>query len=174
MRVSLVIWRLLVGCFNGSKLLPHKEILSHNSAGINHHFRLITILILLILDGIHPNPGPQKSKDHNFSVFFWNLNSLPVNFFKLSLLSTYNCIYQYDLICLSETFLDSSISSNDERLSLEGYDMIRVDHPNNVKRGGVCVYIKNSLATRICNISNLNECIVVELNINNKKGYVIL
>ena len=67
----------------------------------------------------------------------------------------------------------SSISSNDERLSLEGYDMIRVDHPNNVKRGGVCVYIKNSLATRICNISNLNECVVVELNINNKKGYVI-
>ena len=174
MPVSLVIWRLLVGCFNGSKLLPHKEILSHTSTGFNHHFWLITILILLILDGIHPNPGPQKCKDHNFSVFFWNLNSLPVNnFFKLSLLSTYNCIYQYDLICLSETFLDSSISSNDERLSLEGYDMIRVDHPNNVKRGGVCVYIKNSLATRICNISNLNECIVVELNINNKNGYVI-
>ena len=177
MPVSLVIWRLLVGCFNGSKFLYHKETLSHCTIGNNHRFLFFTILLLLILGGdIHLNPGPwsKRCNEHNFSVCFWNLNSIPVNnFFKISLLSAYNCIYKYDLICLSETFLNSSFSPNDGRLNLEGYDMVRADHPNDVKRGGVCVYIKNSLATKICKISNLTECIVVELNVNNKKGYVI-
>ena len=136
---------------------------------------LIAILALLLLHGdVHPNPGPKKDEDYNFSICHWNVGSLGVhNFSKLSLLSSYNYIYKYDFICLSDTFLDSSFLPTDERLNLDGYNLVRSDHPNNVKRGGVCVYIKNSLSTRICNISNLNECVVIELNINNKKGYII-
>ena len=51
--------------------------------------------------------------------------------------------------------------------------MIRADHPNNVKRGGVCFYVKESLT--VCNFSNsyLSECQTLEVTIGNKKGYVI-
>ena len=58
-------------------------------------------------------------------------------------------------------------------MSLQGYNLIRADHLDDVKRGGVCVYVKDSLATRVCVITKLNECIVIELNINSKKGYII-
>ena len=130
------------------------------------------MLLLLLGGNVHPNPGPtrKKDKDYNFSLCSWNVNSISVNnFSKLSLLSSYNSIYRYDLICLSETFLDSSFSTDDDRLSLDGYDLIRADHPQDIKRGGVCVYIKNSLGAKICGLSKLKECIVIELNLNKKR-----
>ena len=50
--------------------------------------------------------------------------------------------------------------------------MVRVDHPNNVKRGGVCAYVMESLPVR--NFSNpyLSEYLTLEVTIGNKKGYV--
>ena len=175
MPVSLITWRLLVGRFNGSKPSYHKCFKSYIPIGNNHCPLLFFFMILLLLCcDVHPNPGPIRDKDFNFSVSCWNIGSiLAHNFSKLSLLSSYNSIYNYDLICLTETFLDSSFLPDDPRLSLEGYNLIRSNHPNDVKRGGVCVYVKNYLAIRVCNISNLNECIIIELNLKNKKGYVI-
>ena len=114
------------------------------------------ITFLLLSGDVHQNPSPKNVKTYNFSVCYWNINSISVhNFAKLSSLASYNSIYKYDLICLSETFLDSSFLPGDERLNLNGYNLIRNDHAGDVKRGGVCVYIKNSLATRICNASRL-------------------
>ena len=55
---------------------------------------------------------------------------------------------------------------------IEGYNLIRSHHPGNVKRGGVCIYYKESLAVRIVNIASLTECLVCEAAIQNKKGYV--
>ena len=51
--------------------------------------------------------------------------------------------------------------------------MIRADNPHNCKKGGVSIYFKEHLA--VCPISplNLNECLVLEINIQNKKGFVI-
>mgnify|MGYP001802894272 FL=1 len=98
---------------------------------------------LLLLSGdIEKNPGPKSNT--NLKVCHWNLNSLQShNFAKVSSLKTYNALYKYDIICLSETFLDSSISSNDPSLLLDGYTLIRADHPMNVKKGGVCIYFKD-------------------------------
>ena len=175
MPVSLITWRLLVGRFNGSNQFLHNYFKSHIRKGKYHCHLLIVFLILLLLSGdVHPNPGPKRDKDYNFSVCSWNIGSVSAhNFSKLSLFSSYNSIYNYDLICLSETFLDSSFLPDDPRLKLDGYNLIRADHPNDVKRGGVCVYVKNSLAIRVCNINNLKECIIIELNLKNKKGYAI-
>ena len=174
MPVSLVIWRFLVGRFSGSKKFTYNNFIHHNSKRNNHCFLLIIILLLLLDGDVHPKPGPKKDHKYNLSVFSWNLNSITVdNFTKLSLISSYNAIYKYDMICLSETFLDSSFLPDDENLKLNGYDLIRSDHPNNVKRGGVCVFIKNTLPIKICNISTLNECVIIELNLNGKKCYVI-
>ena len=80
----------------------------------------------------------------------------------------------YMMFCaLPKLFWTQLFLPNDERLVLEGYNLIRVDHPNNVKRGGICLYLKSCLATRVCNISKLNECAIIEVILNNKKGYII-
>ena len=46
------------------------------------------------------------------------------------------------MICLSETFLDSSTPSNDERLDMKEYKLIRADNPSDSKKSGVGI-IKN-------------------------------
>ena len=90
------------------------------------------------------------------------------NFSKIQSLITYNCIHHFDIICLSETYLNSEISSDNENLDISGYRLIRSDHPSNDKRGGVCVYFKSSLPIQILSISMLHECINLEIRINDK------
>ena len=74
----------------------------------------------------------------------------------------------YDL-CLSQTYLDSPIPSDHVSLELDGYKLVRADHPNNVKRSGVCVYYKESLPVRLINVPYLQEALPLELNYQNKK-----
>ena len=79
----------------------------------------------------------------------------------------------FTVICLSETFLDSSISNDDPRLSLEGYSLIGSDHPSDVKQGGVCIYYKDYLPLIAKpTMTQLNEYLVCELKINNKKCFI--
>ena len=67
---------------------------------------------------------------------------------KCLLLTAYNSVYRYDIICISDSFLDSTISDDDDILYMEGYNLIRADHPDNINRGGVCLYFKKSLALK--------------------------
>ena len=174
MPVSFLIWRVVVGLFNASKLSAHLSTSHPIDIPTYSPLPLFIIFLLLLANDVHPHPGPISNKTRHFSVSFWNANSISAhNFSKIDLVKSYNSIYKYDMICIAETFLDSSFLSNDERLHLDGYELIRSDHPNNVKRGGVCIYIKNSLAAMVCNITKLNECIVIETNLNNRKGYVV-
>ena len=62
---------------------------------------------------------------------------------KLTQLKAYISLYKYDFICLSETYLDSTTPDN--LLEIDGYNLVRADHPDNIKRGGVCIYHKESL-----------------------------
>ena len=96
---------------------------------------------------------------------------------KVAALKAYNSVYKYDFICVSETFLNSSFESNDKDLMKEGYNSIRRDHPSYTKRGGVCIYYKESSAVRIKNITSLTEFLVCEVTVQKKKkkkkkGYV--
>ena len=68
-------------------------------------------------------------------------------------------IYKTDIVCLSETYLDSSFLVNDENLVIQGYNSVRSDHPTNSKRGGVCFYYKDYLPLKIIGIQYLQECI---------------
>ena len=121
---------------------------------------------------VHQNPGPKNSC--NLSISHWNLNSISAhNFIKLVSLEAYNSIFKYDLICLSETYLDSSFAADDISLTIKGYNLIRADHPLNIKRGGACVYYKNTLPIKILNISQLPECLVVEILYDNKKCLIV-
>ena len=99
---------------------------------------------LLLLSGdIELNPGPKPNSCKSFSICHWNLNSITShNFIKVSLITTYNSIHKFDIICLFETYLNSETLSNDENLNIPGYNLVRVDHLTNTKRGGVCIYFK--------------------------------
>ena len=96
---------------------------------------------------IEINPGPKKKQPKYFSCCHWNVNSLLAHD-KISLLTAYNTIHQYDVICVSETFLDSSVSLDNRNLSIQGYSLIWADHPDDVKRGGVCLYFKENLTLK--------------------------
>ena len=105
----------------------------------------------------------------SFSISHWNLSSTTShNFIKILLLTAYNSIHKSDIICLSETFLNSETISNDENLYIPGYNLIKADHLSNTKRGGVCIYFKESLPSRLYNVSYLNECICFEIMFSNK------
>ena len=79
-----------------------------------------------------------------------------------------SCLHLYYIICLSETYLDSSIPSDDDNLELPGYNLVRADNPTNTKRGGVCIYYHNSLPLKVIDIQFLNECISFEIRIGGK------
>ena len=78
----------------------------------------------------------------------------------------YISTYKYDFICLSETFLDSS--SLDNLVDIQGYNLVRADHPDNSKRGGVCIYYKESLPVRVINWPYFKEALILEMSFNKK------
>ena len=81
-------------------------------------------------------------KEQTYFLFCqWNANSL-VAHEKISLLAAYKSVYKYDIICISGVFLDSTICDDDNILNMEGNNLIRADHPENIKRGDVCLYFK--------------------------------
>ena len=129
-------------------------------------------IILTTHEDIEVNPGPLKIQN-NISICHWNLNSLTShNSCKLSLLQAYNSIHNYDILCLSETYLNSTIDNDDRNLTLNGYKLVRADHPSNVKRGGVAIYYKESLAARIVDTSYLKESLLLEITLKAGKCFV--
>ena len=94
---------------------------------------------------IATNPGWKSKNSKYLSCCHWNVNSILAHD-KLSLLTAYNSTQHYDIICISERYLDSSIDEN--TLKLDGYSLIRTDHPGNMKRDRVCVYYKENLLLR--------------------------
>ena len=71
---------------------------------------------------IELNPGPNKtSSSCKFSVCHWNLNSLAAhNFEKVGLLEAFNKINKFDIICVSESYLDSTFLSDSEDINIKG------------------------------------------------------
>ena len=116
---------------------------------------------------IELNPGPKRNAAQTFSICHWNLNSIcEHNFAKLSLLRAYVSVHKFDIICLSETYLDSSIDH--KSLEISGYYLIHSDHPSNKKRGGICMYYKNFLPLKLTGGRLLDECVAFDLIISNK------
>ena len=76
-------------------------------------------------------------------------------FTKASLLSACIFVHKFEIICLSKTYRNFEIPSEDENLEIPGYNLVRENHPPNSKRGGVCVYYKSSLPFRVINVKYL-------------------
>ena len=80
-----------------------------------------------------------------------------------------------DIICLSETYLNSIKQSDSVNLQIPGYNLVCSDQLLNNKRGSVCIYYKASLPLRVIDICFLQECIIFEVMIGDKQcNFVVL
>ena len=139
-------------------------IIIHISDIVTAFWRYISVILLLLSGDIETNPGPDPGYLNSFSFCHWNLNSIAAhNFIKMSLLQVYNAINRFDIICLSETYLDNSYHTDDDQLTFPGYNLIRADNPNNIKRGGVCIYYWDSLPVKVIYLNILSQYFVSEL-----------
>ena len=73
---------------------------------------------------IEENPRPKPNSCRSFAISHWNLNSISAhNFLKLSLIQVYITVHNFDVIYLSEAYLDSSILHGDDNLQIPGYNL---------------------------------------------------
>ena len=127
------------------------------------------IHLVLLSGDFEINPSPKHTPKASLSICYWNLNSISAhNYVKLSLLRAYLVFHKFDIICLLETYLNSSNSPDDETLEISGHNLVHSDHPPNSKRGGVGIYYKNYLPLRNINVNYLSECTNFEIMIGNK------
>ena len=77
---------------------------------------LHSFLLMLSCD-VEINPGPLSNYKEYFSICHQNLNSISAHdYSKLFLLKAYIILHKFDIICLSETYLDSTIPNDDDKL----------------------------------------------------------
>ena len=81
----------------------------------------------------------------------------------MPLLTAYNSTLNYDLICLTETYLDSTADQNN--LLINGYNLFKADYPDNIKRGGVCSYYREKLTLWLVDTPYIEQCILCEISI---------
>ena len=119
---------------------------------------------------IHPNPGPVKNVK-NLSFCHWNLNGINAKEgIKIPLIEAYNSVMHFDLLTLSETFLDTSFK--EETLFIQGFskEIWRSDHLRDTKQGGVCLYFKEDVPIkRRTDLEIMEGKIVAEISIKRKK-----
>ena len=129
----------------------------------------VTSRLILLSGDVELNPGPEILK-----FCCSNLNSITAyDFLRVSLIEAYNSINNYDLIGITETHLDDTI--NQERISVNGYDFIKCNNTLNIRRGGVALYIKNSIPKRQrSDMATLPESIVCELSLDRKKYFFVV
>ena len=127
--------------------------------------------LLMQCGAIEVNPGLKYS---SLTFCHWNLNGLTAyDNIKISLLQAYVTQYNCDIIFLSETFLNSSIQNYDDRIKIDGYNLIRSDHPTDSKRGGVCIYYKKHISLiKRDDICTLENCLVTEIRSQNEKCFL--
>ena len=148
--VSVGLWRASIGRFHASykayyeskkKLSPQfstfyaslQEYLVNianqclNSKYYFFGFYILVFINFILLCGdIEKNLGPKTKPNDNLSVCYWNVNSIPShNFQKIAVLESFVAMHKFDIICISETFLNNTYEDND--LNLNGYSLLRAD-----------------------------------------------
>ena len=144
-------------------------------------FELLIIMSLLLIAGIERNPGPasqlsdtsfssssvkQQIIEDKFSIVHYNVQSLAN---KINLIESE--LRNFDVICISETWLDDRTS--DEDIRIDNLKLFRRDRPGD-HHGGICVYIRTNLFSKRRDDLELPnvECIWVEISIRKKKQLI--
>ena len=140
----------------------------------------ISVILISLSNDIATNPGRANKNDCNpkgsFTIFYQNVRSLKSTYWdnssnsKESKLSCFHDVVmtnQFDVIALSETWLDSSVS-NDELIP-NGYMIIRRDRQDK-RGGGVLLAVKDSIKTDPFNFTSISlELAGVVINSLSKK-----
>ena len=101
-------------------------------------------LCLLCCGDVHPNPGPPGISD--ITICHANVRSIRYSTQKLDYIK---CTFadQFNIITLSETWLNNSISN--KNLCLPGFQIpFRRDRPDNSGYGGILVWVSSELAVK--------------------------
>ena len=155
-------------------LIPFYALYSMNlKKFINAVLLWYTSMILELSFDVHPNPGPLPHHHDNYTDGFfsfcnWNINTLSKDdFYRVTLLEAHKSIFKYDTTSLCETSLNDSMII--EENLLPGYKFISANNPDGSKNGGVGIFYKENLPLLLRHDLSFSECLVTELNINNKK-----
>ena len=94
------------------------SVLSFLTIPVNVSIATWVYNILISLSGdVQLNPDPKYKSDVNFFICRWNFNSIAAhNYAKTFLLKDYIAVNKFDIICISETYIDISITSYDGKL----------------------------------------------------------
>jgi len=124
----------------------------------------IPVILLLLCSGdVHPNPGPNNT---DLKIIHINVCSLRD---KVHLISAE--YHNYDVICITETWLNSDILSNN--LHIPGFHLpIRKDRPT--RGGGVAIYVKQNIYYKHLQDLDITEleAIWVEIVIKKQKWLI--
>ena len=126
-------------------------------------------MLLLTHGDIECNPRSKRKTLNYLSCCRCNVNSIMAHN-KLSLPSAYNTPHKYNVIFISETYLDKS--ADNDALSIDDYYITRTNHPHNQKRRSECIHFKNQLKLKQIITPNFSECILCEISTRNKIGYI--
>ena len=113
MGVAVSQYRACIGCFNLLRLnFSRKPDPFCSFCSLQHLFTSLIIFCLFLSGDIEVNPG--RGKETTVSVCHWNLNSVWVGeSIKIKQLSAFLNSYKFDIVCLGETFLNSSINDDE-------------------------------------------------------------
>ena len=78
------------------------------------------------------------------------------------MLEVYNIAHKYDVIYISESYLDSTLPSNDNSLLLNDCNLTCPENPDNIKRG-VCMYYNENVFLTIISTSYFDQCLLCEV-----------
>ena len=133
------------------------------------------LLTLFVCSAIHLNPEPKRNRSfYNFSIYHWNLNSITAhNYEKINLLKDVQHSRQiwYDLHIQAVPRFFNIVWKGTTQ-----YQPLQVGlkwSSSNVSKGGVFAYFRESLPVRCISNPYLNECLIFEVSVYNKKGYVV-
>ena len=72
------------------------------------------IRLVNVCGGVDKNPDPKTYSVQYLTIWHWNLNSIAVhNFIKVSLLKAYFSVHDMDVVCVFETYIESSVPIDD-------------------------------------------------------------
>ena len=150
--IILALWHLMYVLYNWkfrSRFLPDlvgicnfsRKMLYLSMIGVYVHHIWLSLTIIRLSGDIEENPGPKCNSNQSFSICHWNLNSITAhNYLKISLLRAYISLHNFDVVCISEIYLDFTTALDNENLAITRYNLLR-PIMQLIVRGTVFVYI---------------------------------
>ena len=115
----------------------------------------IHLYIILMSGDVHPNPGPTDTSVVPLKMCHLNVRSICADHLtKLDIIYSKLCIEKsFDIICISETWLDNSVS--DDEITLDGYSLYRKEC--NQHGGRVAVFVCDRIGVKILKLLTLKH-----------------